>query len=141
MAYAAAAVVHCNGFADVRGTRFEADMAKRKWIRVDRNLKPVEPPPPPRWEIDTREKAVAYIIQKLSPADRDTVRSTLRKDLIQFHLTSLGMWIRKELGLWGQNVYLLEDISPGRPIHADDASMVLIQLVWERLQQMGDKKS
>src|SRR5579859_3615431 len=109
-------------------------MAKRKWIRVGPDLKPLPPPEPPRWAIDTREKAVAFLLQKLSPESREAVRNTKREDLIEFHL-SWGMGIRKELGLWGQNVYLLRDLSPDGPIHADDASMILIRAVWERLQE------
>jgi hypothetical protein len=111
-------------------------MTKRKWIRVGPDLKPLPPPEPPRWEIDTREKAVAYLLQKLSPESREVVQNTKEEDLILFHPSSWGMWVRKELGLWGQNVYLLRDLSPDAPIHADDASMILIRAVWERLQQL-----
>jgi hypothetical protein len=112
-------------------------MAKRKWIRVGFDLKPIPPPEAPRWEIDTREKAIARLIRLLSPESRQVVRDTKREDLILFHLSSWGMGIRKELGLWGQNVYLLRDLSPDQPIHADDASMILIRAVWERLQKQG----
>lgn len=45
------------------------------------------------------------------------------------------MGIRKELGLSGENQYLLHDLSPASPIHADHASMLLIEAVWERLQE------
>jgi hypothetical protein len=109
-------------------------MAKRKWIRVGLDLKPIEPPEPPRWSIDTREEAVRHLIQRLSPEGREVVRNTRREDLIQFHLSSWGMGIRKDLGLWGQNVHLLRNLSPDGQIHADDASMILIDAVWERLQ-------
>jgi hypothetical protein len=68
------------------------------------------------------------------------VRNTKREDLIQFHLSSWGMYIRKELGLSGQNAYLLRDLSPERPIHADDASMILIEAVWEKLRQEYDER-
>jgi hypothetical protein len=70
----------------------------------------------------------------LSPESREIVRNTKREELIQFHLSSWGMGIRAELGLWGQNVCLLQDLSPNGAIHADDASMILICGVWDRLQ-------
>jgi hypothetical protein len=108
-------------------------VAKRKWIRVGFDLKPLESAEPPRWAIDTKEKAVAHMLKKLSPEDRARVRETKPEDVILFHL-GWGMGVRKELGLWGQNVHLLRDLSPNGPIHADDASMILIRAVWERLR-------
>jgi hypothetical protein len=64
-------------------------------------------------------------LQKLSPESRELVRNTKEEDLIHFHLSPWGMDIRKALGLWGQNVYLLRDLSPEQLIHADDASIDL----------------
>jgi hypothetical protein len=116
-------------------------MAKRKWIRVGFDLKPLPPPALLRWEIDTREKAVAHLIRLLSRDGCRIVRETKREDLIGFHLSSWGMGIRKELGLWGENVYLLRDLSPDKPIHADDASMILIRAVWEQLQEQGPNRA
>src|SRR5262249_48186989 len=110
-------------------------MAKRKWKWVGPNLRPVRPPQPPRLAIDSREKAVAYLLQKLSPESREVVRNTKREDLIQFHRSSWGMGIRKELGLWGENVNLFRALSPDGEIHADDASMLLIYGVWDLLQE------
>lgn len=110
-------------------------MPKRKWIDLGPDLKPLPAPEPPRWRVDTREKAVAYLLETLSPENREVVRNTKREDLIEFHLSSWGMWMRKELGLWGDNFHLLRDLSPNGPIHADDASAILVRAVWERLQE------
>ena len=51
-------------------------------------------------------------------------------DMIEYHF-SLGMWIRNNFGLWG------EDSKPRKvlgPAHPDDASGVLINKYWHSLQ-------
>ena len=116
-------------------------MPKRKWIRVGLDLKPLPLSKAQPWSIDTREKAIAHLIQLLSRESREVLRNTKKEDLIQFHLSSWGMGIRKALGLWGQNACLLHDLSPDSPIHADDASMMLIKAVWEQLQDQGPGKA
>ena len=112
-------------------------MANRKWIPVDRDFKPILPPEN-RHHIDTKEKAVAHLIQLLDGESRKRVREARREDVWQFW--SWGAGIRKELGLWGQNVTLLEELSPGQPIHADDASIILMKAVWDRLNEPKPKR-
>lgn len=63
-------------------------MAKRKWVRVGFDLRPIDPHEPRRWSVDTREKAILHLIQLLSPEGREVVRNTRREDLIEFHLSS-----------------------------------------------------
>jgi len=108
-------------------------MAKRKWIPVDRDFKPILPPEH-RHPIDTKEKAVTHLIQLLDGESRKTVREARREDVWQFWTWGAG--IRKELGLWEQNTALLKDLSPGGLIHADDASVILMEAVWDRLQEI-----
>ena len=48
----------------------------------------------------------------------------------------LGMWIRNNLGLWNGNGALLQ--STGQT-DADDASMVIVVAVWDRLREMVPK--
>jgi hypothetical protein len=58
-------------------------------------------------------------------------------DLTDLHL-SLGHDIRDEFGLWAGNEALLEScrIMAGRQdLHVDDASMVILKALWDRVQQ------
>lgn len=48
------------------------------------------------------------------------------------------MGIRNAFGLWGGNVALMQSGAQARGypfIHPDDASVVIIEAVWERLQK------
>lgn len=51
---------------------------------------------------------------------------------------SLGSKIRNEFGLWTENEALMEfcrKLSGNENLHVDDASMVIIKAVWERLKK------
>lgn len=80
-------------------------------------------------------EAVPIIIEQLSAEEVEQLRKLERNELIGLHF-GLGMWIRNHLGLWEGNQSLLKDTGK---IDPDDASMVILQAVWEELQ--GDKKS
>lgn len=70
---------------------------------------------------------------------RCPVRSMPKDDLIEFHF-GWGMGIRNAFGLWGGNEALLQSCAEARGypfIHPDDASMVIIEAVWERLNIRG----
>lgn len=82
----------------------------------------------------TLERAVDDIIEGLSVEDRNSVRSQSRNDLIRYH-HGWGTGIRNELGLWRGNHALLAAACGGESCHPDDASMKIIEAVWERLQQ------
>lgn len=79
----------------------------------------------------TLDEAVDQIVSGLSDEDKARVRGTPREDLIMFH-HGWGTGIRNSYGLWGGNNALLESCGGGHP---DDASMVIIEAVWERLQK------
>ncbi len=80
----------------------------------------------------TVEEAIEVILAELSEEDKVLVRETPRKNLVQFH-HGWGTNIRNSFGLWRGNVDLL--VSCGSPdIHPDDCSMIIIERVWERLQ-------
>ncbi|MBL8394611.1 MAG: hypothetical protein JNK99_07665 [Candidatus Accumulibacter sp.] len=52
----------------------------------------------------------------------------------------LGMWIRNSLGLWKGNDELMQAIKErNQSIHPDEASMVIVEAVWERLREMVPK--
>jgi hypothetical protein len=80
-------------------------------------------------------EAVDYVIERMSPGDREELRKLSKSDLVMTHF-GLGMWIRNELGLWGDNQELLADLSgPNRWIHPDDVSTVIVEAVWRRLRK------
>jgi hypothetical protein len=78
----------------------------------------------------TLDEAVAQLLAVLSDVDKAKVRETPEDDLIMFH-HGWGAGIRNDFGLWGRNPELLR--SCGR-VHPDDAAMVIIRAVWQRLQ-------
>jgi hypothetical protein len=79
----------------------------------------------------TVKEAVAKILSTMKEADKETVRRTPKQDLIKHH-HGWGTGIRNEFGLWRGNVELLKDTKTNHP---DDASMVIIEAVWEELQK------
>lgn len=60
------------------------------------------------------------------------MRSTSEDDLIQFH-HGWGTGIRNSFGLWRGNTALLESCG-AKDIHPDRCSMIIIERVWQRLQ-------
>ena len=80
----------------------------------------------------TLEAAVEQIISDLSEADRMTVKQTSFYDLILYH-HGWGTGIRNSFGLWRGNESLLESACGDPKCHPDDASMKIIQGVWNKL--------
>jgi hypothetical protein len=78
----------------------------------------------------TVEEAVTRILTDMSDADKKGVRDTKKQDLILFH-HDWGMGIRNDFGLWRSNTNLIVDCHAAHP---DDASMVIIEAVWRKLQ-------
>lgn len=83
----------------------------------------------PGWST-TLDEAVARILDQMKDEDKAVVRATPRDELIRFH-HGWGTGIRNTFGLWGGNHALLAACGGGHP---DDASMVIIEAVWDRLQ-------
>lgn len=79
----------------------------------------------------TVEEAVNRILAGMDDANKTRVRETPRDKLILFH-HGWGTGIRNAFGLWSGNTALLESCGERHP---DDASMVIIEAVWARLQQ------
>ena len=79
----------------------------------------------------TLEDALDRILRGLSDEDRAWVASTSESDLILFH-HGWGTGIRNSFGLCGRNTALLSDCGSA-DMHADDASGVIIQAVWNKL--------
>ncbi len=81
----------------------------------------------------TVDAAVDDIVSKLKPESKATIRSTRREDLIRFH-HGWGTGIRNKYGLWQGNTSLLESCG-AKDMHPDSCSMIIIERVWERLNQ------
>ncbi|MGM0442290.1 MAG: DUF6794 domain-containing protein [Elusimicrobiota bacterium] len=87
-----------------------------------------EPDTSKNWPV-TVEQATEKLIKDLPEEDKNTLRSTPKEDLIKFHF-SLGRHIRNSFGLWQGNGALMK--ATGKQ-HPDDASMVIIENTWKKL--------
>jgi hypothetical protein len=87
---------------------------------------------PDQWPA-TVEDTIRDIIVRMSAEDKERVRTTKKQDLILFHL-GWGVGIRNHYGLWRGNERLILSAC-GRPCHPDDASMIIIEAVWQELQK------
>jgi hypothetical protein len=84
----------------------------------------------------TYEEAVAHLVRIMNEEDKRVVRTTAKDELIKFH-HGWGTGIRNDLGLWGDNRKLLESCARKKgleQIHPDEASMLIIEGVWEVLR-------
>jgi hypothetical protein len=79
----------------------------------------------------TVDEAVTSILADMKDADRTRIRDTKKEDLISFH-HGWGTGIRDEFGLWRGNTNLMTACHADHP---DDASMVIIEAVWQKLQK------
>ena len=79
------------------------------------------------------DAVVAELVAGLSAEDKQTLRSTPAEELILYH-HGWGTGIRNHYQLWGGNEALLRDACGGELCHPDDASMVIIERVWQALQ-------
>lgn len=90
----------------------------------------------------TCEEAVAWIVRDLDTESKELVRNTSREDLIRFH-HGWGTSIRNSFGLWQGNRALFDSCmegAQGEEFHPDTVSMIIIERVWEALQDNGDGK-
>lgn len=84
----------------------------------------------PSWP-GTLNVAAARVMDAMDESDKQILRDAKREDLIEFH-QGLGTSIRNEFGLGKGNTKLLLDC---RARNADEASMVIMEAVWERLHK------
>ena len=87
---------------------------------------------PDKWPTSVAE-TVRDIVQRLPEQDKQVVRTAKKEDLIKFH-HGWGTGIRNHYGLWRGNDKLILSAC-GKPCHPDDASMVIIEAVWQALQK------
>ena len=85
----------------------------------------------------TVEEAVDMLHANMSLNDEILLASIDEENLIDAYF-ALGHQIRHEYGLWTDNNALLEScriISENKNLHVDDASMVIINALWERVKK------
>jgi hypothetical protein len=83
----------------------------------------------------TVETAVDYLQANLSFNDEFQLSTIKKEDLSELY-NSLGAYARSILGLWSGNDALMEScraVSGDNDLDADDASLLIIGLLWERL--------
>jgi hypothetical protein len=79
-------------------------------------------------------EVVDRIVKEIHPKLRETLLTTKREDLVQFQ-HGWGTGIRDSLCLWaGNNDQLLRSACKGELCHPEEASMVIMEGVWDRLQ-------
>ena len=83
-----------------------------------------------RWPT-TVDEAVDLIIVHMTEEEKEELCSTSKEGLLMFHF-ELGMCIRNSFGLWKGNTELLESCGAAF-MHADSASVAIIEAVWQRL--------
>jgi hypothetical protein len=82
----------------------------------------------------TLKEADNQILNERSLEDEEKVRLIKKENLILFH-HGWGTGIRNDFGLWRGNSALLNDC---QATHPDDDSMVIIEAVWESLNNTSD---
>jgi hypothetical protein len=85
----------------------------------------------------TVDEAVELLHANMCLNEECMLASMDEVDLTDLHL-SLGHDIRDDFGLWAGNEALMEScrIMAGRQdLHIDDASMVIIKALWEKVNQ------
>jgi hypothetical protein len=80
----------------------------------------------------TLDEAASRIIDQMKETDKKRARDISAEELAQFHM-SWGMSIRNSFGLWKENDSLLRSCGVEHP---DDASGVIIENVWRKLNQV-----
>jgi hypothetical protein len=86
------------------------------------------------------EEAVDYLQANLSFNYEFQLSTTKKEDLEELYY-SLGAYTRTMLGLWSGNEDLLESCrlaSGNKDLDADEASMLIIGLLWDRMHREAD---
>ena len=82
----------------------------------------------------SKSEAVAVLKQVLDKNALGKLAQTPKNELPLYHF-GLGTYIRNAFGLWGRNKDLLKDLTHGKPAHPDDLSGIIIEALWEDLQE------
>ena len=85
----------------------------------------------------TVDEAVDRLCADISLNDEILLSSITEESLVDLHF-SLGHKIRNEYGLWSGNDALLEScrkFAGDENLHVDDASMIIIRALWEKVKK------
>ncbi|MFA6999990.1 MAG: DUF6794 domain-containing protein [Candidatus Paceibacterota bacterium] len=83
------------------------------------------------------EEAVDILHANMGLNDEILLATMLEENLVDVHF-ALGYHIRHEFGLWTGNDALLEScriISGDKNLHVDDASMLIVKALWEKVKE------
>ncbi len=87
----------------------------------------------------TLDEAVGVSLAMLDDKALDEVAGIPFSNLFNLHF-GLGQWIRDHLDLWQPDSVLLRAIQAQNPrIHPNDASAIIIEDLWHRLQEFRPK--
>jgi len=81
--------------------------------------------------IESYDDAVELVMSRMSHSQTEQLRGLKKEELISAHF-DFGLWVRNTLGHW------TPPISEGTydPIHPDDVSTRITEMIWERLQDI-----
>jgi len=85
----------------------------------------------------TVEEAVEMLHANMGLNDEILLATMREENLIDVHFV-LGYQIRQEFGLWTGNDALLEScriLSGDKNLHVDDASMLIVKALWEKVKK------
>jgi len=85
----------------------------------------------------TVDQAVDMLLSELSIEEKTKIANMSKDNLVNLHF-SLGIYIRNEFKLWTGNKELLQScrlLSGKQDLHVDDASSIIIEDLWEKLQE------
>jgi hypothetical protein len=85
---------------------------------------------PESWPI-TVEDAVRDLLPRISRIEKLKIKLTNRENIISLYF-DLGTGIRNRYGLWRGNDKLILSAC-GSPCHPDDASMKIVEAVWQKI--------
>jgi hypothetical protein len=91
--------------------------------------------PPRKWTVSV-EEARTLLVRVLPEASLEELASLRCDQLLPTHF-GLSMLVRNEFGLWSGNTVLTPDcarIAGKASLHPDDVSMVILERLWEALQ-------
>jgi hypothetical protein len=100
----------------------------------------------------TVEEVVNRLLEHMPKADKEELRAMEERDLIMLHF-GFGASVRNRFGLWAENKALLADCArvshpeeqelelPWVFMHPDDASSVIVEALWRRLQEQQPKQA
>jgi hypothetical protein len=86
---------------------------------------------------ETVDQAVAQLLSDITLNNEIKILTMKEEDLMDLHF-SLATYIRNQFHLWTGNEALMESCrsASGNPdLHVDDASMVIVKALWDKVKE------